>query len=162
MTNTSEPVAGNALTDTWKALQQSSDLVMHIAVATSEMIAKGARSLGTLPGTRQGNVDALTAAGRVSARGMRELTQATVAYARSSIDETQLGIQKLASAKSPAEFLTIQSEFVRRQLESGVVEVSRIGETVRTLIDEIATPSARAPSGASGTNGTACVSPKAS
>lgn len=132
MTNAPERTVENTLAGSWTACQQGADALAQIGRSTPG-VTDLARAV-------QGTVNAVISISQTTTRGMLELSQGAAAYSRQNFEETQAAIEKLASVKSPAEFLQVQQDFARRRLASGFAELSRFGDAVQALMNDIAAP----------------------
>ena len=88
----------------------------------------------------RGNIEALVDAGRIAAEGSRSIAQDVVAKSRESVEQTADAVRSLAEAKSPTEFIQLQSEFVRASFDRAVAESSRLTESLVKLAGEAIQP----------------------
>jgi phasin family protein len=88
----------------------------------------------------RGNVEAIVEAGRVAAEGARTIGQDVVASGRDSVEQTAEAIRTLAEAKSPTEFVQLQSEIARNSFDRLVAESSRLTETLVKFAGEAIQP----------------------
>ena len=88
----------------------------------------------------RGNVEALVEAGRVAAQGARAIGQDVVATGREGVEQTAEAIRSLAEAKSPTEFVQLQSEIARSSFDRLVAESSRWTESLVKLAGETIQP----------------------
>ena len=86
------------------------------------------------------NVEALIDAGRIAAEGSRSIAQDIVAKSRESVEQTADIVRSLAEAKSPTEFVQLQSEFARASFDRAVSESSRLTESLVKLAGEAIQP----------------------
>ena len=68
------------------------------------------------------NVEAIVEAGRVAVEGARSIGQDVVATSRDGVEQAADAIRSLAEAKSPTEYLQLQSEFARASFDRMVAE----------------------------------------
>ena len=104
------------------------------AVRRSQQVAE------ELAGLARANVEALVEAGRIAAEGARSLGQDVVARSRDGVEQTADTIRTLAEAKSPTEFVQLQSELARSSFDRLVAEGSRLTESVVKLAGEAVQP----------------------
>ena len=71
------------------------------------------------------NVEAVVEAGRVASEGARSIGQDVVATSREGVEQAADAIRSLAEAKSPTEYLQLQSEFARASFDRVVAESSQ-------------------------------------
>ena len=79
------------------------------------------------------NVEAIVEAGRVAAEGARSIGQDAVARSREGAEQAADAIRSLAEAKSPTEFVQLQSELARTSFDRMVAETSRLTESMVKL-----------------------------
>jgi len=80
------------------------------------------------------------AASRVAAEGARSLGQDVAATSRDGVEQAADAIRSLAEAKSPTEYLQLQSEFARASFDRMVAESSRLTESLVKLAGEAFQP----------------------
>ena len=85
-------------------------------------------------------VEALVEAGRVAAEGARSIGQDVVASSRDGVEQAADAIRSLAEAKSPTEYLQLQSEFARASFDRAVAETSKLTESLVKLAGEAFQP----------------------
>jgi phasin family protein len=86
------------------------------------------------------NVEAIVEAGRVASEGARSIGQDVVASSRDGVEKTADAIRSLAEAKSPTEYLQLQSDFARASFDRAVAESSRWTESLVKLAGEAFQP----------------------
>jgi len=86
------------------------------------------------------NVEAIVEAGRVATEGARSIGQDVVARGRNGVEQTADAIRSLAEAKSPTEFVQLQSELARTSFDRMVAETSRLTESMVKLAGEAFQP----------------------
>jgi phasin family protein len=104
------------------------------AVRRSQQIAENFADL------TRGNVEAIVEASRVATEGARSIGQDVVASGRDSVEQAADAIRTLAEAKSPTEFVQLQSEIARNSFDRLVAESSRFTETLVKLAGEAIQP----------------------
>lgn len=88
----------------------------------------------------RGNVEAIAEAGRLAAEGARSLSRDVIAKGREGVEETAEAIRTLAEAKSPTEFVQLQSDFARASFDRMVAQSSRFTESFVKLAGEAIQP----------------------
>jgi phasin family protein len=101
---------------------------------------KGAKMVEELNAFAKGNVEAVVESSKIAARGFETIGQEAVDYTRKSFEGVTTAARTLATAKSPTEFLKLQSDFVRQAFDSMVAETSKNTETMLKLAGEVAQP----------------------
>ncbi len=86
------------------------------------------------------NVEAIVEAGRVASEGARSIGQDVVAHSRDGVEQAADAIRSLAEAKSPTEYLQLQSEFARSSFDRMVAETSKLTESMVKLAGEAFQP----------------------
>ena len=86
------------------------------------------------------NVEAIVEAGRVAAEGARSIGQDAVARTREGAEQAADAIRSLTEAKSPTEFVQLQSEFARTSFDRMVAETSRWTESMVKLAGKAVQP----------------------
>ena len=86
------------------------------------------------------NVEALVEAGRVASEGARSIGQDVVASGREGVEQAADAIRSLAEAKSPTEYLQLQSELARAQFDRAVAETSKLTESLVKLAGQAFQP----------------------
>ena len=79
------------------------------------------------------NVEAMVEAARLATEGARSIGQDTVARTRDGAEQAADAIRSLAEAKSPTEFVQLQSELARTSFDRMVAESSRLTESMVKL-----------------------------
>ena len=86
------------------------------------------------------NVEAVVEAGRVAAEGARSIGQEAVSSSRDGFEQAADAIRSLAEAKSPTEYLQLQSDLARASFDRAVAESSRLTESLVKLAGEAFQP----------------------
>jgi phasin family protein len=105
-----------------------------------DAVAKSQKVAGELAELTRDNVEALAEAGRIAAVGARSIGQELVASTRAGVEKAADSVRALAEAKSPTEFLQIQSDLVRASFDRMVGETSRLTESAVKLAGEALQP----------------------
>lgn len=101
---------------------------------------KGGKAVEEMSAFGKGNVEALVESGKIAAKGLESLGQGYAEYGRKSFEGATAVLKSLAGVKTPAEFLQLQSDFVRSQFDSMVAETSKTTEAVLKLAGDVAQP----------------------
>jgi len=107
---------------------------------SQEFAKRGQKVAEELADLTRANVEAIVEAGRVAAEGARSIGQDVVAKQRDSVEQAADAIRSLAEAKSPTEYLQLQSEFARTQFDRAVAETSKLTESLVKLAGEAFQP----------------------
>ena len=107
---------------------------------SQELVKKSQKVAEELADLTRANVEAVVEASRVAAEGARSLGQDVVAKQRNSVEQAADAIRTLAEAKSPTEYLQLQSEFARASFDRAVSETSKLTESLLKLAGEAFQP----------------------
>jgi phasin family protein len=105
-----------------------------------EAVKRSRKAAEELADIYRGNIDAFVEAGRIAASGVQSIGQDIVAKSRDSIEQTANTVRSLAEAKSPTEFLQVQSDYARTAFDRFVEESSSLTESVVKLAGETFQP----------------------
>ena len=86
------------------------------------------------------NVEAIVESSRVASEAARSIGQDVVASSRDGVEQAADAIRSLAEAKSPTEYLQLQSEFARASFDRLVAESSKLTESFVKLAGEAFQP----------------------
>ena len=101
---------------------------------------KGQKVAEELADLARANVEAVVEAGRVAGQGARSIGQNVVASSRDGVEQAADAIRALAEAKSPTEYLQLQSDFARQSFDRAVAETSKLTESLVKLAGEAFQP----------------------
>jgi phasin family protein len=105
-----------------------------------EAVKRSQKVAEELADLTRANVEALVESGRVAAEGARSIGQDVVAKSRENVEQAADVIRTFAEAKSPTEYLQLQSEFARASFDRFVTESSKLTESVVKLAGEAFQP----------------------
>lgn len=107
---------------------------------TKDAMTKGSKVVEELVAMQKGNMEALAESARIAAKGAQDLARHATDVARKAIEESNETVRKLATVKSPTEFMTMQGDAAKAQLDSAVAEMSRFTESYVKLIGDMFQP----------------------
>ncbi len=107
---------------------------------SQELAKKSQKVAEELADLARANVEAIVEAGRVATEGARAIGQDVVAKQRDSVEQAADAIRSLAEAKSPTEYLQVQSELARASFDRAVAETSKLTESLVKLAGEAFQP----------------------
>ena len=110
------------------------------AERSQELVQRSQKVAGELAELTKANVEALVEAGRVATEGARSIGQDVVASSRDGVEQAADAIRSLAEAKSPTEYLQLQSEIARASFDRAVAETSKLAESFVKLAGEAFQP----------------------
>jgi len=105
-----------------------------------DMVKRSQKVAEELADLARANVEAVVEAGRVASEGARSIGQEAVTSGRDSFEQAADAIRSLAEAKSPTEYLQLQSDFARASFDRAVAESSRLTESLVKLAGEAFQP----------------------
>ncbi|HVU31474.1 MAG TPA: phasin family protein [Sphingomicrobium sp.] len=105
-----------------------------------EFAKRGQKVAEELADLARANVEAIVEAGRVASERARSIGQDVVASGRDNVEQAADAIRSLAEAKSPTEYLQLQSEFARASFDRAVAETSKLTESLVKLAGEAFQP----------------------
>jgi phasin family protein len=107
---------------------------------SQDLVKRSQKVAEELADLARANVEAIVEAGRVASEGARSIGQDVVATSRDGVEKTADAIRSLAEAKSPTEYLQLQSEFARQSFDRAVAESSKLTESLVKLAGEAFQP----------------------
>ena len=107
---------------------------------SQDLVKRSQKVAEELADLARANVEAVVEAGRVASEGARALGQDVVASSRDGVEKTADAIRSLAEAKSPTEYLQLQSDFARQSFDRAVAESSKLTESLVKLAGEAFQP----------------------
>jgi phasin family protein len=105
-----------------------------------DLVKRSQKVAEELADLARANVEAVVEAGRVASEGARSIGQEAVTSGRDSFEQAADAIRSLAEAKSPTEYLQLQSDFARASFDRAVAESSRLTESLVKLAGEAFQP----------------------
>ena len=104
------------------------------------VVKRSQKALEELTEVSRANVEAIVDAGKIAVEGARSFGQDVVETSREGIEQAADAVRAFAEAKSPTEFVQLQTEFARAQFDRFVTESSRLTETFVKLAGEAIQP----------------------
>lgn len=105
-----------------------------------ETFSKTTAAFGEYNEFAKGNVEAIVESGKILAAGLQDLGTNFVAESRSAFETATADVKELASVKSPADLLKLQSELLRKNFDSIVAQGSKNTEAFLKLASEVVAP----------------------
>ncbi len=105
-----------------------------------DAVRRSQKAVEEIADLNRANVDALVEAGKIAVEGARSISQDVVESGREGVERAADAVRALAEAKSPTEFIELQSEFARAAFDRMVGESSRLTESVVKLAGEAFQP----------------------
>jgi phasin family protein len=101
---------------------------------------KSTVALGDANEFAKGNVEALVESSKILASGLQELTTGLVAESREAFETLTAEVKTMAAVKSPADFFRLQSEMMRKQMDTLIANGSKHSEAFMKLANDAAAP----------------------
>jgi hypothetical protein len=101
---------------------------------------KSQTAMGEVSEFTKGNVEAIVESSKIFAEGCQEIGSTLAAESRTAFEAMTGDIKELAAAKSPTDFLKIQSDMLRKSFDSAVAYSSKNSETFLKLMSDAAAP----------------------
>ena len=137
MTNTKNFFAGFEAAPAFAPFQS---LFANAGERSQDLVKKSQKVTEELADLARANVEAIVEAGRVASEGARSIGQDVVATSREGVEKAADAIRTLAEAKSPTEYLQLQSDFARASFDRAVAETSKLTESFVKLAGEAFQP----------------------
>ena len=126
--------------DTVPAFAPFQSIFADASERSQDLAKRSQKVAGELADLARANVEAVVEAGRVATEGARSIGQDVVAKQRDSFEQAADAIRSLAEAKSPTEYLQLQSELARASFDRAVAESSKLTESLVKLAGEAFQP----------------------
>jgi len=107
---------------------------------SQDLVKRSQKVAGELADLARANVEAVVEASRVATQGARTIGQDAVSSGRNGFEQAADAIRSLAEAKSPTEYLQLQSDLARASFDRAVAESSRLTESLVKLAGEAFQP----------------------
>jgi len=138
-----ETVTNNAFFNGFEAIPAFApfqSIFADAGVRSQDLAKKSQKVAEQFADLTRSNVEALVEASRVAAEGARSIGQGVVSSSRDGVEQAADAIRSLAEAKSPTEYLQLQSEFARSSFDRAVAETSKLTESLVKLAGEAFQP----------------------
>ena len=116
------------------------DVMAEAQEKAKEALAKSNSLFGEANEFARGNVEAVVESGKILAAGLQDMGTTMVAESRSVFESMTSDLKELAAAKTPADFLKLQSEMLRKNFDSAVSYSSKNSEAMLKLANEVFAP----------------------
>lgn len=140
MTDTFKSVEDTLKTTTAKAGEKATAVLKDVAARAKVAFEKGTELTKEAAAFNKANVEAYVEAGKVAYTGAQTATKDAVEVARTNWDATVAHGKALAGVKSPVDFMKLQGEFARAQMDAAVAQTSKSTEFTMKLFGEIMQP----------------------
>ena len=116
------------------------NLFANAGERSQEAFKRSQKAAEELAELTRANIEAFVDAGRIAVEGTRALGQDVVASGREGVEQAADAVRSFAEAKSPTEFLQLQTEFARTSFDRLVAESSKLTESMVKLAGEAIQP----------------------
>ena len=122
------------------ATEKTQALFVDMNERTKAAVEKSTQLFADMNDFSKGNVEALVESSKIAAKGIETMGQEAADYTRKSFEGATAAMRDLASVKTPADFMKLQSDFVRTAFDSLVAETSKTTEAMLKLAGDVAQP----------------------
>ncbi|MBA3880247.1 MAG: phasin [Sphingobium sp.] len=122
------------------ATEKTQALFVDMNERTKAAVEKSTQLFADMNELSKGNVDALVESSKIAVKGIETMGQEAADYTRKSFEGATAAMRDLASVKTPADFMKLQSDFVRTAFDNLVAETSKNTEAMLKLAGDIAQP----------------------
>ncbi len=135
------PIKKDTTMDTMKTTTaKAKDMIAQANDRTKTAVDKGQKMFGEMNDFSKGNIEAIVESSKIAAKGIESMGQDVAAYAKKSLEEATAAAKQMASVKSPADFMKLQSDYVRSAFDAMVAHTSKSTEAMLKLAGEVAQP----------------------
>ena len=128
------------MTDTPKFAEGFQKIVTDSQGKVKDALGKGAAAFGEYGEFAKGNVEALVESGKILATGLQSMGSGLVAETKTAFETVSADVKNLTSVKSPTEFVKLQGDIMRRNLDSAVALTSKNSEAMLKLAGDVFAP----------------------
>lgn len=121
-------------------VQAFEKLFADAAERGEEAVKRSKLAAEQLADITRANVDAFVEAGKIATSGAQSLGQEVLAKGRANVDHAASTVRSLAEAKTPADVVQVQSDYVRTAFDRLVEETSSLTESMVKLAGEAFEP----------------------
>lgn len=115
-------------------------LFADVAERSEEAVRRSRKAAEEFADIARSNVDAFVEAGKIATSGAQSIGQQMLAKSRDNIDHAANTVRALAEAKTPADVLQVQSEYVRGTFDRLVEETGTLTESLVKVAGEAFEP----------------------
>ena len=101
---------------------------------------KGGKAVEEMSAFGKGNVEALVESGKILATGLQSMGTGLVAETKTAFETVSADVKDLTAVKSPTEFVKLQGDIMRRNLDSAVALTSKNSEAMLKLAGDVFAP----------------------
>lgn len=105
--------------------------------------SQGAERATDIIGLAKGNLAAAAESGKILREGLQQLAGSYVADGQALFAALSADLRQLATAKSPAELISLQTQFFRRNCEAAFTIGTQHGEALKQIAEDASAPVAK-------------------
>lgn len=132
-----EKTMANIPTDLTNGVQ---GMVTEAQAKSREAIEKGTQFFGDIGEFTKGNIEAVIETNQILAGGLKDFASQILEETRTVVEGTTQDMKDLAGAKTPADFMKVQSEVARKNMDAAVAYTSRNSEAMFKLVSDVMAP----------------------
>jgi phasin family protein len=129
-----------AFSDKIPFIAQLKEIPMDMTSSVKDTFAKTGAAVSEYGEFAKGNVEAFVESGKILAAGLQELGSTFVADSKAAFETMTGEVKELSAVKSPTEFFKLQTELLRRNLDSAVAYGSKTSEAMLKLTNDVIAP----------------------
>ncbi len=88
----------------------------------------------------KGNLDAVVESGKILAAGLQDMGKTYMAEGKSAVETITADVKEIAGVKTPADFIKLQGEMMRRNFDAAVATTSKHSEAMVKLAGDAFAP----------------------
>ncbi len=119
---------------------KATEMVAEVREAAAGAAEKGKKLLGDVTEFQKANLEALVEAGKIAAKGAKEMGENNVEFAKSNFEGVQAAVKEMTAIKTPTDFMKFQSEYARKGFDTAIAQTSKNTEAFVKLAGEIFQP----------------------
>ena len=128
------------MTKTAKASDGLKKAVSETQEKAKKAFAKTSAAFGEYGDFAKGNVEAFVESGKILATGLKDMGTEFVTDSRTAVETMTSDVKELAAVKSPSDFVKVQTDIMRRNLDNAVTYSSKNSEAMLKLANEAFAP----------------------
>jgi hypothetical protein len=111
-----------------------------VQMKAKDAFTKSTAAVGEYGEFAKGNVEAMVESGKILASGIQGMSSKLVADGKTAIETMTADVKQLASIKSPADFVQVQSEIMRRNFDAAMSLGTKNSEAMLKLVSDAFAP----------------------
>lgn len=121
-------------------ITQLKEIPMDMTSSVKDAFAKTSTAAGQYGEFAKGNVEAFVESGKILAAGLQEFGKVFMADSKAAFETMTGEVKELSAAKSPTDFLKLQTELLRRNLDTALAYGSKSSEAMLKLTNDVFAP----------------------